>query len=268
MPRRGVLCGGVLALAALCLGSQAGAEPAVVAVARPATTSAAASSWDELAGVVVGSSDTSSDRMLDAIIAEIGKGADFGEMEASFPGLTAALGEALRPIMHEESERMMPQYRAELAALYAQTLSAAEASDALQFMRGGAMSRFRNQLLGNRSVSAVVRDIAAQQDVSAASLQSDVRSSAIEAMLQMEPADVMAINAFYRSPIGAKLTALNPQKLAIDQKWTNTLSPGAEARLQTIVVDAMAGHIAKTDPKMAKTIRKAMRKEMGNPAGT
>jgi hypothetical protein len=91
-----------------------------------------------------------------------------------------------------------------------------------------------------------------------------VRSSALEAMLQMDPADVAAVNGFFRSPLGVKLAALNPRKLAIDQKWANTTSPGGEKRMQAIIIDAMTGHIARTDPKLAKTMRKAMRKDFAS----
>jgi hypothetical protein len=267
MRKRAAFAAGPLALAALCLGSPVhAAAPASTDAPSDVQAPAALSVWDKLAGVAVGYDNihASTDRMLDAMIGQIAKAPDFVELEQSFPGLTAAMAEALRPVMHDEVVLIMPQYRAELSALYARSLTAEEAGEALRAMSGEPMKRFREQIAASRSVAAMVRDITAQQEVSSASLSSDVRSSAMEAMLQMDPADVAAINGFFRSPLGVKLGALNPAKLAIDQKWANTMTPGGEKRMQVLIVEAMTGHIAKTDPKLAKTMRKAMRKEFAS----
>jgi hypothetical protein len=239
--------------------------PAAAQTSVPTAASAPVSSnWDDLAGVVIGSDETlaTSSKMLDGLVQELLKDASFTEMEGAYPGLMTAFTDALRPIMREEVGRMLPQYRADLAALYADTLTVDEAGEALRFMTGPAMTRFRAQINQSRTTNAIIRDVKAQQDVSAASLEADARSTALEAMLQMQSQEMKDINAFYRTPLGMKLAAINPRKLAIDQKWSNHLSPEAERMIEPAVFEAMISHVAKTDPEIAE----AMREELAAPS--
>ncbi|MEE4450342.1 DUF2059 domain-containing protein [Novosphingobium resinovorum] len=253
-------CGAfTLGLAALC------AQP--VRAEPPSTPAPVADAWNELAEVVIGpgNMDGATQAILTELVAQIAKGEDFVQMEAEYPGLTAAFEDSLRPIVIAEASAIRPQYRDDLARLYRENLSAEETRAVMVFMRSEAMDRFRAELKKSRSNRAVVRDLAAEQEVSVASLKSDVSSSAIQAMLQMDTADMQAINGFYRTPVGAKLMALNPAKLAIDAKWSNHISPEAEAQIAAAVLDAMAAHIAKTDPEVAEAIRKAWNEESQSP---
>lgn len=228
----------------------------------PAAAPVAADAWSELAAFVVGEAElwATTEQVLDATVAQLGKSPDIARMETAYPGLMTAFADALRPIMRSEAQIVLPLYRADMAALYRETFSAAEAVQVLRFMQTPAMTRFRAELSRNRSMAATARDLVAEQDISQESMKSDLRSSALQAALKMGPADLKVIEAFYRTPTGTRFVASNPRKMAIDQKWSNYISPEAEAKVERVVLEAMVGHVAKTDPEVAEIMRKELAK--------
>lgn len=236
---------------------------APVAIAAAAAAAPAASGWDELAGVTLGPEylDSAVESLLNAAVSELAKRDELVELEKDYPGLLDAFRDGLRPVMQAEVARAIPEYRASLVGLYSANLTAAEATEAARFMRGPAMTRFRAQVDKNRTLSATVGDIAADRDVTASSLESDMRRSTRAALAQLSPADVSAINRFYRSPLGTKITALDASKTANRLNFLNRASPENQQRAETAVNEAMLAHIAKTDPAMAAALRSQMQRD-------
>lgn len=255
---RGVLSS--LLLAGLALA--AAPVHAETAGAIPAAAPAPASEWSALAVHVVGEAELwqTTEQVLEATVAQIAKSPDIAQLETAYPGMLAAFSEALRPIMRSEAELVLPLYRADLTSLYKETLSAAEARQVLAFMQSPPMLRFRAELGRNRNLSATARDLAAENDISQASMHSDLRSSAIQAALKMDSADLKVIAAFYATPLGGRFAAINPRKMEIDRKWSNYISPEAEAKVERVVLDAMVAHVAKTDARVAEAMRKELAK--------
>jgi hypothetical protein len=62
------------------------------------------------------------------------------------------------------------------------------------------------------------------------------------------------------SPLGLKLRALTPRKLAIDTKWMNYSDPETEKAVAAAVVESMASHVALTDPETAALMREGLAK--------
>jgi hypothetical protein len=251
-------------LLALALASMVAAVP-LHAEPVPVASTPVTSRWDELAGVMLDSEnlDATVDHLVPAMVAELAKNPEFAGLEKDYPGLIDAFGVALRPIIQTEMERRTPQYRTELAALYAQNLTADEALQVIRFMQGPAMRRFNEHVRQNRTVTALMKDVTEDRDVSAMSIESDIQATSAGAVNRMPPEDIKVIRAFYQAPLGAKLKVIHARKMAIRQRWANQASPAYQAQTQRAVVDALIAHIDKSDPAMAAALRDLDRQGTG-----
>ncbi|GFE76554.1 hypothetical protein [Novosphingobium sp. TCA1] len=216
--------------------------------------------WLHLAGAIVSDEQMvqSSERMLQALVDGFAADENMSEMEAAYPGLLTAFAEAMKPLVAEEAVRVVPLYRQDLADLYAANFNETEGAEIAAFLRSPQMVRFIAAAKANHGMNAIARDALADRDISAESIKADLRTAGIAAALQVDGADMAFITAFYRTPLGARFMALNPRKIALDQKWSNYISPEANAKLERIVIDSMVSHIAKTDPAAAEDLRKVM----------
>lgn len=123
----------LVAAAALLAASPLWAAPD----APPVPATATAPVYAEIAALVV--SDDHTDAKVDGLIAATLKAlteadSDVAAMDKEYPGLIAAVGDAMRPVMLRGVEQSMPGYRADLAAMYARNLSAPEAREFADFL--------------------------------------------------------------------------------------------------------------------------------------
>ena len=186
-----------------------------------------------------------------------------GEMEAAYPGLGDAMVTAWRPIMIKASREMMPLYREDMAAMYCRNFSLPELQEIEAFLSSPAFQALQSSAYENLSLGRSIGDVINDKDVSAASIRGDLAETGRKASRDMSPEQQRQIAKFMQSPLGRKMVAMADEKLAIDAKWANYLSPSAEQEIETVTIDAMLGHIAKTDPKMAQQIRDALSPESG-----
>ena len=68
----------------------------------------------------------------------------------------------------------------------------------------------------------------------------------------------MVLGMYANSPLGRKTSALNPQKTAIETRWSNDTPAGEIQEIREVSRAAMIAHIAKTDPAFAESMRTAM----------
>jgi hypothetical protein len=205
--------------------------------------------------------DALSEKFLSAMIEQFRKDAEIMEMDASYPGLVDALAAAMQPIIRAESARVLPLYRDELTKLYSANLSAAEAQQITTFLHSAAMQHFKALLAQGRTFDSSARDALQGSSISQSAMTNDIRFSALKASLKLGGDDMVQVKEFFASPLGIKLSSLNSQKLAIDQRWTNYISPDGEKEIKPAVLDTMISHIGKTDPKIARGMAKSLKRK-------
>lgn len=217
-------------------------------------------SYYRLALAVAGemSDEQNVDRMIAAFLVQMKEQPQIAALDVGYPGLIDAIGVAMRPAMLEETGRLTPRYMNELRGLYQANLTQVEARRAADFMATPAMRRYRALMISEISLSSVARDLVNDQKVSGTTIKNSLETAGIRAAAKLTPAERTAVGSFMVSPLGLKVVGLNPQKLAIDQKWSNYVSPEAKSKLERVVPNAIADFIEKTDPAAAKRIRNSI----------
>lgn len=245
-------------LAVLAASLAAVALSAPVLAQSAAQTAALEAASNELAAAVVPerTADAQVDRLVEAMLVQMFlQNESLKQLETVYPGMKDALGAGVKPVMIRASLKVMPSFRAELAALYRANLTAGEARTAANFLRSPVFVAFAASAQSNVDFKSTAKALAAERDVTAAELRSDIQSAGVKSGIAMPPANRTAFMAFFTSPLGIKLTSLNPQKLAIEAKWANYTDREIEMEVETAVKHAMVSHIALTDPETAELVR-------------
>lgn len=257
-----------LLLAAALSGASAQADtpPPVMVVAPPAPPAPPPAGpvdpvYTGIADLVAPDSQTDGqiDRLIEASLAAMEEqDPNLAMLEQRYPGLMAATGQAMRPLLIKASSMTVPLYRADLAAFYRANLSLAEGKTFLAFLRQPVSRAFFGGIAANASFKATANDLAAERSVSGKSVQRDTQAATLVQIGKMSKAETAQIAAFFATPLGNKLIALVSQKRAIDVKWANYSPPEIEAEMEPAVYNGMIGHIAKTDPEVAEAMRKEL----------
>jgi hypothetical protein len=229
----------------------------------PAQDLAHREAGDRLAAAVVPDAmvEPQTDRLVESLLTQMfTRDTSMRELETNYPGMRDALGAGMKPVLIRHSARIMPSYRAELSALYQANLTTREARSAADFIASPVFVAFTRSAYANMDFKATVEAIGAERDISSADVRRDVHAAGVKSGAALSTADRAAIGALMGSPLGLKLRALNPQKLAIDTKWFNYTDPASEAEIEAAVVEAMIGHIALSDPETAEQLRAELAK--------
>lgn len=245
------------------------ADPAasqVPALATPAQSSAHQDAARELAEAMA--PDETVEQQVDTMMAQLfdqlfGSDPDFIELERAYPGLRGAITACARPVLMKAALRITPLYRADLAKLYGDNLTTQELREATAFFRSPEMQAFSGSVRRNLKYRQISASAMGERDITAADVQGDIRSSMGGIMAELTPQQQARLAAFFSSPLGRKLTSLNPQKLALNTKWFNYSTPEMDKEVEVAMAAGMIDHIAKTDPEAAKEMR-----AMLNPDGT
>ena len=201
------------------------------------------------------------DKVAVTIAASIfGKSPNLAALDAKYPGLQQAIATSLVPVMRRNIDKGGPQLRADVANLYASNLTSAEARNYMRFLLTPEMQAFARAVHANVSVKTLINDAANNADhkISPGEIHGNLRNAGVKAAGQSSMQQRMVIGMFFNSPTGKKVTALGPQKFAIEAKWANYSTPGTAEEFKHAMQMAMVAHIAKTDPATAGSMRTAM----------
>ena len=240
------------------------ATPLAAQMPTPATVpadSARAKAADRLAAVIAPDSDAPMvvEALLKGMVAQLlREDPEMADMEAEFPGLFKALTDAWRPILLKVARAARPQFRAELSLLYQANLTADEANEAADFLSQPDVSGYFAAVRSEVDFSVTLRDAMGDGAVRPASLRADVAQASAKSANYLTPELEQKLSTFFGSPVGRKLIALNPRKAEIEARWANYSAPGSENEIEIATFEAMLGHIAKTDPKLATAMRKQL----------
>ena len=257
----------IMVFAAAGLAAQLAVPAQAAAPVAPAAVSPEMSAvCTRISALVIPSAPIESriDRMLPELVKQmIASDPDIAEMEAAYPGLGDAMVTAWRPIMIKAGREVMPLYREDMAAMYCRNFSLPELREIEAFLGSPAFQALQASAYQNLTLARTTGDVLNDKDVSASSIQGDLAETGRKASRDLLPEQQRQITQFMQSPLGRKMAAMSKEKLAIDAKWTNYLPPWAEKEIETVTIDAMIAHIAKTDPKMAQQMRNALSEESG-----
>ncbi len=183
------------------------------------------------------------------------------EMERTYPGLVAAMKIAWKPVMLKFAMQNVTPYRADLSQLYCAHLTVVDLRQTLAFLQTPEYGALKISVQDNIDYTHIAKDMTNANGVSARSIKGDLGDAGVRAIATLTPAQKAKVAAFFSSPTGRKLLALNPEKIELDRKWSNYVSPEAEAEIKQVTADTMIGHIGKTDPEAAARLRKELERE-------
>ena len=247
---------------ALSLPAQAQNTGAATAMS-PAQDEAHKAACDALAAAIVPNSmiEPQSDRLVEALLEQLfNQDENLRKLETAFPGMRDALGAGLKPIVVRQAHEVMPRYRGDLSQLYQVNLTTAEARRAATFIASPTFTAFTSAAYANMNYKAIAGALSEERDVTAAEVRSDVYAAGAKTGAALSAKEVATISVFMSSPLGVKLRSLNPQKLAIETKWTNYSEPAAEQEVAAAIETAMIAHIALSDPEFADELRESLTK--------
>lgn len=201
------------------------------------------------------------DMMLVTLSDSMLENRNFEAMERQYPGLAGAITDRVRPIIVRDVLKMMPDYRAELSTLYCANLSIREARLAGDFFLSPDGVAMVDAVTSNMDFKHSSNAMMDGQSASASAVDADKRAASRKAIKQLSQGQIKRIGAFFQTPTGRKLIAINPQKSKIDQKWFNYAPPGSQEEVKVATLEAMLDHVAKTDPETAEQMRKGLEKD-------
>ena len=181
-------------------------------------------------------------------------------LDAKYPGLQQAVVVAQRPVIHKYTQQMLVSLHADLARLFATNLTPAEARSYLRFLATPEMQAFARSVRQGENAAALGWDIVENSNhkLTTGELSGVVAASSKKAATHASMQQRMVLGMYANSPLGRKTSALNPQKTAIETRWSNDTPAGEIQEIREVSRAAMIAHIAKTDPAFAESMRTAM----------
>lgn len=261
MPVQAILLPAML-FASAPVGSASIPGPDVTPAAAPsaqvdAHVDAHRAACDELAAAIITGKDADGqvDKMLAALLDQLdASDPNFKLMEAAYPGLKPAVAAGVKPVLIRHIAAMLPDYRADLAALYRENLSTEEAREAAAFFRRDDVQTFVSGVNQANDFKSISQQAVSAKTVTAESVNADLGAAGLRAVRGLAPDQRKTVMDFFAGPIGAKLIALGPRKTQIDAKWSNYAPPKLVAELMQAMGRAMVDHVGKSDPDAAKRI--------------
>ncbi len=246
-----------LALTILPLSASAASAPA------PASTEAIAPDrYDDLYDAMrTGIDDTAMiDGQLDTIKTQMmAQDALLAAAEQASPGLMDTIGEAMRPVLSEYSERVRLQFRPRMVAVMRSTFTDKEAGQLSEMYRSTAGKGLMRSMSQNYKGEATIGQAIVEKEVDAKAINRDFSAATSQATKAM-PDDQKAEMAqyFLKNPsLFLKLGTLSRDAAAIRVEMENApMTADEEARMQQAIVTAIEAHVGHSAPASAKAVSK------------
>jgi hypothetical protein len=164
--------------------------------------------------------------------------ASFSALEKEHPGISAAMIEAMRPIVVDGLIKTLPVAWERIGAVFAEELTAAELDQAIAFYASATGSRVLEGMTREADFSKVMQEMLAGKNgkVNEASLHWSVSAGAVKAVQQLSPEDRRRLVDFGWSAAGAKLNATNRRVMAIVTAWSNEDHPEVDAQMEKAMI--------------------------------
>lgn len=175
------------------------------------------------------------------------------ELEADYPGLTAAMAKAVRPLVAAETARIMDQAYPAMAKVLATDLTGEEIAELTAYYGSPAGKNLLRQTANSIDASDVYAQAAKNQRVTEESAAAQAFMAGIQATAQISDADRQALKALTERPVYAKLQTVQPKILKIILDASNAPDPAYEKRIEEAMSAAVEAHVNAASAKSGET---------------
>jgi hypothetical protein len=186
-----------------------------------------------------------------AIIALPTMDEDAKALEQEYPGLYAALWAAVEPEMRRSTEADYPSFWAALEQLYLARLTEAEAQAVMTFFKSPTGQKLLRATYGSIDATPVVAEMVktenyALDEKQMKSVMDAAKAAAVKQIGAEDQADLWILMA---SIDLKKFQALGAETQKVTLEWVNKQDPEGDARIGTIMEEAMKQYMAAHPPK-------------------
>ena len=175
------------------------------------------------------------------------------ELEADYPGLTAAMAKAVRPLVAEETARIVDQAYPAMAKVLATDLTAEEIAELTAYYGSSAGQNLLRQTANSIDASDVYAQAAKGERVTEDTAAAQAFMAGIQATAQISDADRQALKALTERPVYAKLRSIQPKMLKIILDASNAADPAYEKRIEEAMSAAVEAHVDAASAKSGET---------------
>ena len=172
---------------------------------------------------------------------------DFAAMEREHPGITAAVIEAMRPIIVSGTLARLPELRARLSPIYARSFTTAELRTLFDFYTSPAGQRVIKAMGEGADFSRLLSDMIANDSpsVTTEGLRAGLEGGKAQVMRTATAEDLKTMEALFAAELGVKMRAVAPKVQAESVAWGNEPDPKLDAQVEGAVKAAMARYLGK-----------------------
>lgn len=166
---------------------------------------------------------------------------DIAAMEKQYPGIIAAMLDAMRPLFAAHMAREMPRQWPVIGRIYAERMSVAELQATLAFYRSATGQRVIRLMSEESDFSVAINQAIADPDskMSESGLRAGVNSGIAALQRQLTPAEMADVTRFEASPAGLKLRAAIPVIQSAVVAMGNQPTPELDAQLEKAMIDVV-----------------------------
>lgn len=175
------------------------------------------------------------------------------ELEADYPGLTAAMAKAVRPLVAEETARIIDQAYPAMATVLANDLTAEEIAELTAYYGSPAGQNLLRQTANSIDASDVYAQAAKNGRVTEDTAAAQAFMAGIQATAQISDADRQALKALTERPVYTKLQMVQPKIMKIILDTSNTPDPTYEKRIEEAMSAAAEAHVNAASAKSGET---------------
>ena len=172
---------------------------------------------------------------------------------AEHPGLYAHLWKAVEPVFRTSLSNDHPLLLRRLADIYARQLTIAEVETLIRFYRSPTGMKLIAAMYRTPDLSSVMSEITSAaadgSDVPQSTLNKIQADAARRATAELGEEDKPTLEALGRELDLAKMNGISVQTKQVMLDWVNRADPALDARVETVVEDAMIAFLSGTKGK-------------------
>ena len=166
------------------------------------------------------------DQMISGVVSAIKRQfasmPEFAEAEADSPGLIEEVAASLRPILTRQNRRVQALYRPEMVALFASSLTPAEARSIAEFRRFDLGRKLAGAVMQAYAPDATLSGIQSETPVTADQVREDISTAVVSGIGQLSPEELCQMGEMVMAnPALLKLQQVNPAIQQILVKMEN-----------------------------------------------
>lgn len=186
-----------------------------------------------------------------AFAEELAKNPDIAQLETEYPGITAAMIDAARPLIERLIVKSLPDLWNVMADIYASAMTVAEIEQARAYYESPPGRRFLELTIASMDLRPFASRIAADPEsgISTSDLRGLQVSGVVSAVARLTPAERAALLEFSKTPAFARIRVINPRISQAVVTWSNARNPQADAEVEQVMAQAIERFVEAADRK-------------------